>query len=307
LSERGVFAVDRGIFDHSVFAREPFTQREAWIWLIAEAAYKPRTKRADGKVISLQRGQLCHALRFMAEAWQWSKSRVDRFLDMIEKQDMIRRESGTRTPVITICKYDEYQRVSLPDRDNSGTTTGTTAGQQRDKLEDIETIKGRTEAEASVLLAADDFDAFWKAFPKRSGNNSRKNAESRFRSAVKAGVPASIIIDGAKRYAAHCEAAGNAGSAFVKMAEAWINGRLWESTYDIAQARAGPAPRRTFGQIAREAAATIAGHDDDQQPDRQADFHDGPTLDLVAGGGGADIVDLQPRRAGGGAWRDQFA
>lgn len=83
MSERGVFAVDRGIFDHSVFAREPFTQREAWIWLIAEAAYKPRTKRSDGKVISLERGQLCHSIRFMAEAWQWSKSRVDRFLDVL--------------------------------------------------------------------------------------------------------------------------------------------------------------------------------------------------------------------------------
>jgi len=52
MSERGVFAVDRGIFDHSVFAREPFTQCEAWIWLIAEAAYKPRTKRSDGKIIN---------------------------------------------------------------------------------------------------------------------------------------------------------------------------------------------------------------------------------------------------------------
>jgi hypothetical protein len=141
MSERGVFAVDRGIFDHSVFAREPFTQREAWIWLIAEAAYKPRTKRSDGKVISLQRGQLCHSIRFMADAWQWSKSRVDRFLDLLANQDMIRRDTGTRTPILTICNYDEYQRVALPSRDNSGTTGGTTPGQERDKLEDRENIK----------------------------------------------------------------------------------------------------------------------------------------------------------------------
>src|SRR5690242_8267379 len=98
MSERGVFAVDRGIWDHALFAAEPFSEREAWIWLVSEAAYKPRSRRADGKVIVTERGQLCHAVRFMAEAWQWSKPRVDRFLDRLENQDMIRRERGTRTP-----------------------------------------------------------------------------------------------------------------------------------------------------------------------------------------------------------------
>ena len=38
MSERGVFALDRGIFDHLAFADEAFTEREAWAWLIAEAA-----------------------------------------------------------------------------------------------------------------------------------------------------------------------------------------------------------------------------------------------------------------------------
>ncbi|MBN9453236.1 MAG: hypothetical protein J0I42_14910 [Bosea sp.] len=138
MSERGVFAVDRGIFEHPAFQREPFTQREAWLWLVAEAAFKERSKRADGKVIHLQRGQLCHSIRFMAEAWQWSKSRVDRFLTMLENRDMLRSEIGTRIPIITICNYCEYQRVSLPERDKSGTTSGTRAGQERDKLEDTE-------------------------------------------------------------------------------------------------------------------------------------------------------------------------
>jgi hypothetical protein len=39
MSERGVFAMDQGIFEHPTFAPEPFTEREAWMWLIAEAAF----------------------------------------------------------------------------------------------------------------------------------------------------------------------------------------------------------------------------------------------------------------------------
>jgi hypothetical protein len=157
--------------------------------------------------------------------------------------------------------------------------------------------KESTEASASVLVG---FDDFWSAFPKRNGNSSRKNAESRYRSAIKAGISPSLILDGAKRYAAHCLATGKSGSSFVKTAEAWLNGRYWESVYG-EEPRAGPAPRRTYGQIVREAVNEIAGHDDDQQPDRQADFS-GPTLDLVAGSGGADIVDLYSRRANGLTW-----
>jgi len=152
MSERGVFAVDRGIFSDPDFAKEPFTEREAFMWLVSEAAWKNYSKRTDGKLVNLQRGQLCHSIRFMAEAWQWSKSRVDRFLGRLENRDTICREIGTKTQTITICNYDRFQRVSLPDWDNDGTVSGTTAGQQRDKLEDIENIKDTTLPRESIDL-----------------------------------------------------------------------------------------------------------------------------------------------------------
>lgn len=44
MSERGVLAVDRGVFEHPSFARVPFTEREAWLWLISEAAYRPHQR-----------------------------------------------------------------------------------------------------------------------------------------------------------------------------------------------------------------------------------------------------------------------
>ncbi len=144
MSERGVFAVDRGIFSDPDFAKEPFTEREAFMWLVSEAAWKDHSRRADGKTIKLKRGQLCHSVRFMAEAWEWSKSRVDRFLGRLENRDTIRREIGTKTQTITICNYDRFQRVSLPEWDNDGTVSGTTAGQQRDKLEDKEIQENNT-------------------------------------------------------------------------------------------------------------------------------------------------------------------
>jgi hypothetical protein len=54
MSGRGVFAVDRGIWADPDFADEPFTEREAFMWLIGEAAWKPYRKRADGKLVDLR-------------------------------------------------------------------------------------------------------------------------------------------------------------------------------------------------------------------------------------------------------------
>lgn len=143
MSERGVFAVDRGIFDHPLFEEERvFTRREAWLWLLSEAAWKPCRKRIGHAVIEIKRGQLSHSIRFIAAAWGWSKSRVDRFLDELRQEGMVGTTSGTGTGtgqlIITICKYSDYQRVSLPNGTASEPHRGTDAGQQRDKLEDIE-------------------------------------------------------------------------------------------------------------------------------------------------------------------------
>jgi hypothetical protein len=145
MSERGVFAVDRGIWDHPMFADEPFTEREAWSWLIGEASFKTRTRNVGGKIVQLERGQLAASVRFMAERWKWSKSRVDRFLKRLKTETMIGTDSGTGLLVLTISNYDRYQRVSLPegdsDRDTLRDTDGTAAGQQRDKREDTESTE----------------------------------------------------------------------------------------------------------------------------------------------------------------------
>jgi hypothetical protein len=62
-NDRGVFCISRRLFDSGdpFFGGESFTRREAWQWLIAEAAWKPRrvrvsTGRGD-TFIELDRGQ----------------------------------------------------------------------------------------------------------------------------------------------------------------------------------------------------------------------------------------------------------
>ena len=155
MSERGVFAVDRGVFDHPLFnENRQFSRMEAWVWLLSEAAWKPTKRQVSGKIITIDRGQLSHSVRFMADAWGWSKSAVDRFLTRLKTETMIGTDSGTGVLVVTICKYNEYQKVSLPKRDKNEPASGTAAGQQRDRLENTETNEVISSLRSDIELAA---------------------------------------------------------------------------------------------------------------------------------------------------------
>lgn len=241
----GVFAVSRGIFDHPLFADEPLTEREAWIWLISEAAWKERTVRAGGHVVTLKRGQCAHSIRFMAEAWGWSKSRVDRFLTRLENGTMIGTECGTGVNKITICKYDEYQKVSLPSGTARGTTVGTEPGQQRDKLEDPEN-KEISEAKASE--SAIGFDEVRAAYPQRDGDDPAEPARKAYTQALKRGATPEVLLTEARAYAAR----NPERTRFIPRLSTWLTEDRWKADAtrsDVQVAGVVPSVRIRKGDV----------------------------------------------------------
>jgi hypothetical protein len=154
MSERGVFAVDRGIWAHPLFAEEKFSEREAFLWLVSEAAFRPRRVRVGASFIDLKRGQLAHSLRFMADKWQWPEPRVRRFLGRLKNDAVIVADSDAGQTRITICNYDAYQRVSLPDDAPADAPVDAVATQDRRKEEDRKYRKDNT-SETSSLRSAD--------------------------------------------------------------------------------------------------------------------------------------------------------
>ncbi|WP_445490228.1 hypothetical protein [Rhodopseudomonas sp. RCAM05734] len=63
MTKLGVFAISRKLMgrDDPFFGDDPFSRREAWQWLIAEAAWKPRKVNVGAgrgaTVVSLERGR----------------------------------------------------------------------------------------------------------------------------------------------------------------------------------------------------------------------------------------------------------
>lgn len=96
--------------------------------MIQQAKFATETVMVKGRCLSVRRGDLVASVRYLAQRWNWSKGRVERFMDLLRQQNMIGTRTETGISVISLCNYDAYN----PSRDKNGTQTGTVAGQSRD-------------------------------------------------------------------------------------------------------------------------------------------------------------------------------
>src|SRR5262249_51954192 len=110
---------------------------EAWCWLLFVAQWKPqRISVANGRgqrvVITLERGQLSHSLRYMAANFGWSVKRVRTFLNRLKMDAQIDTQTGTPQTIISIRNYREYQKPESA----KGTQTGTPWARHGHKVEE---------------------------------------------------------------------------------------------------------------------------------------------------------------------------
>ena len=79
---------------------------------------------------------------------------------------------------------------------------------------------------ASASAAPNEFDAFWKLYPKRKGANPKAPAERAFDAALCSGVAPSALLCAVKSFAS--AEAGKAGTEFIPMALTWLTQRRFE-------------------------------------------------------------------------------
>ena len=110
----GFITIERKLWDHPLFTPAPMTEREAWMWMIAQAAWAETRHRVGSEMVTVPRGSFMATLREMQSVFMWgSDKRVRTFLKTLEKEGMIGRttlgaKNAPKTQ-ISICNYEEYQ------------------------------------------------------------------------------------------------------------------------------------------------------------------------------------------------------
>lgn len=134
MSGRGWFKLHRGWMGSPDFQAEPFTEREAFLWSIEQAAFEPHVQWFNGHEIAVGVGAFATSIRKMATAFQWREKRVRLFVARMERRgkwaQQKAQEGAHLATILTVCNYAFYQGREGDEGTAGGTVKGTPGAQQ---------------------------------------------------------------------------------------------------------------------------------------------------------------------------------
>ncbi len=123
--------------------------------ILMQANIEPKKVLIKGQLIQVHRGEVIYSYETWANRWKINKSKVLRFLKMLEKDSMIMLKSETVTTRITICNYDTYQG----ERNDSETQVKRTRNASETQVKPTKEVKElEKERSKETLICLDDVE-----------------------------------------------------------------------------------------------------------------------------------------------------
>lgn len=150
----GYALIHRRLLGHHAFRND--AEAMAFAWLVVRASWKPSRVRYKDRIIQLDRGQLAVSIRDFAKAMDRDKAWVERLMKRLRAEAMVKTSDETGVSVVTICKYEDYQRQRDKGETAAEALNGTGARQGQDTEQKGEEVKKiSSEANASAVPAPD--------------------------------------------------------------------------------------------------------------------------------------------------------
>lgn len=109
MQQEGWGKIYRSIQKHWIWTDKPFSRGQAWIDLILSVNHSDKKILLNGELIEVKRGSKITSLRKLGEDWGWSKVKVKKFLEQLQKDNMINFKSDNKKTLVTIENYSVYQ------------------------------------------------------------------------------------------------------------------------------------------------------------------------------------------------------
>lgn len=107
---KGWVKLHRKLSDSPIWFCEKFTRGQAWVDLILLANHQDSYFYKRGVKIDVKRGQVGRSEVELSDRWKWSRSKVRKFLNDLEKEQQIKQHKTNVTQLISILNYDNYQQ-----------------------------------------------------------------------------------------------------------------------------------------------------------------------------------------------------
>ena len=106
----GWIKIHRSINNHWLYTeKRAFSKFEAWLDILINVNFAESKVVIKGKLYIVKRGESVLSMDSWAKRWGWDKSRVRRFMELLQKDTMITIKSDNITTHLIVCNYDSYQ------------------------------------------------------------------------------------------------------------------------------------------------------------------------------------------------------
>lgn len=143
------------MLDNWLWSAKPFDKGRAWIDLLFMANFKDKKLLFNGDITIVKRGQKITSLAKLSDRWGWSKTKVKKFLDCLQEEEMLHYKSDNKKTVVTIVNYDMYQLCDTQKEHKKD--IGNTHKESKDKRKKEKDIY------------AQQVEQIWGMYPKKKG------------------------------------------------------------------------------------------------------------------------------------------
>ena len=106
---KGFIKLYRQLLDHWLWKEEVHSKAQAWIDLLMMANHAPSRFKHGNHFIDLERGQTVTSTYKLAERWGWGDKKVRIFIQQLQKDGMIRKDTTRNYTILTIENYERWQ------------------------------------------------------------------------------------------------------------------------------------------------------------------------------------------------------
>ena len=131
----GWIRLHRKLTDNPLWKCEKFTRGQAWVDLLLLANHKYGYFYLRNHKIEVQSGQVGYSQLKLAERWKWSRSKVKKFLEDLEKEQQVVQQITRTTTIITIINYKTYQQKEQQGVQQKSNRAYTNKNDKNDKKE----------------------------------------------------------------------------------------------------------------------------------------------------------------------------
>lgn len=120
----GWISIHRKIRDNYLFKeKRVFSKFEAWIDLLLEVNHQDNKFILGNELVEVKKGSTITSIRQLCEKWGWSNTKVKKFFELLEQDEMITYKSDTKKTLVSIVNYAFYQPKEKEKRHENDTET----------------------------------------------------------------------------------------------------------------------------------------------------------------------------------------